>query len=523
MRATSIGHAGLLVETRQATIACDPWFEPQFFGSWFVFPRNDQLPRALMDAIEHPDYLYISHLHADHLDESFLREHMDKRATVLLPGFPSEEMERTLRAIGFTEFVHTKHGQPVELRDGLRVTIHVETSISDGPGGDSALLVDDGETRLLDMNDCRVHDVAALLDDGPVDLHWLQFSGAIWYPMVYDMPEDDKREAARLKVDAQFTRAIRYVQAIGARGVVPSAGPPCFLDPDLFGVNLIDGDEISIFPDQREFLRRLAAEGIHTGRLTIPGTCWDIGPETITVTHPMPDEEVARIFTEKRAYLERYQADWAPWLVAHRASWHPARPGLTERLRAWWEPLLVKAPALRRAVGAAALFRCGDEQILVDFPAGTVRAWDGEALFAFSFDIPRQLVETVVDRRAVDWSNALFLSCRFRAWRAGEFNEYLYNFLKSLSPERIERTEAEALAKRQLPLEVEEIELGDYVVERWCPHRKADLSVFGEVCDGVLTCHLHGWQFDLETGACLTATDRELRVRPAPTRPTPSA
>ena len=31
----------------------------------------------------------------------------------------------------------------------------------------------------------------------------------------------------------------------------------------------------------------------------------------------------------------------------------------------------------------------------------------------------RWLVETVVARRAVDWSNALFLSCRFRAWRAG--------------------------------------------------------------------------------------------------------
>ncbi|MEO7398449.1 MAG: Rieske 2Fe-2S domain-containing protein [Ilumatobacteraceae bacterium] len=33
--------------------------------------------------------------------------------------------------------------------------------------------------------------------------------------------------------------------------------------------------------------------------------------------------------------------------------------------------------------------------------------------------------------------------------------------------------------------------------------------------DGVLVCTLHGWRFDLETGECLTAADRKLRVRRA--------
>ena len=141
-----------------------------------------------------------------------------------------------------------------------------------------------------------------------------------------------------------------------------------------------------------------------------------------------------------------------------------------------------------------------------------MRAHDGEP-FAFSFDLPRPLVEAVVAQRAVDWSNALLLSCRFRAWRAGEFNEYVYNFLKSLSDERIVRAEAEARYRLAPPPEVEEIELCGYVMERWCPHRQADLSVFGEVEGGVLTCHLHGWQFDLESGRCLTAEDRHLRVR----------
>ena len=48
-------------------------------------------------------------------------------------------------------------------------------------------------------------------------------------------------------------------------------------------------------------------------------------------------------------------------------------------------------------------------------------------------------------------------------------------------------------------------------IERWCPHRQADLTRFGEIADGVLTCSLHHWQFDLETGRCLTSDDRHLR------------
>ncbi len=140
---------------------CDPWFVPAFFGSWFVFPRNDHLPERVQAALEHPDYLYISHLHADHLDLAFLREHIDRSATVLLPDYPTTELEQVLRSLGFERFVRTRHAHPVELPGGLTVTIHIETSISDGPGGDSALVVDDGDVRLLNMNDCRIHDLAA--------------------------------------------------------------------------------------------------------------------------------------------------------------------------------------------------------------------------------------------------------------------------------------------------------------------------------------------------------------------------
>ena len=258
--------------------------------------------------------------------------------------------------------------------------------------------------------------------------------------------------------------------------------------------------------------------GIDTAHLAIPGhhLRGHARPPSPSPTRS-PTTTVRAIFDDKRAYLERYAADWAPWLAEQKATWHRPTTDLVEQLRAWWEPLLALAPTLRQGVGRQRPHPDRGRRGARRLPGGEVRAHAGEP-FAFSFDLPRDLVETVVADRAVDWSNALFLSCRFRAWRAGEFNEYVYNFFKSLSEERMLRAEAEARYRLAPPPEVEEIELDGYVMERWCPHRQADLSVFGEVCDGVLTCHLHGWQFDLETGRCLTAEDRHLRVRPAPPR-----
>jgi UDP-MurNAc hydroxylase len=82
MKVTFLGHAGLFVETDHGSILCDPWFNPAFFASWFPFPDNQSVD---LEAIGHPDFLYISHLHHDHFDPAFLRDHVDKKATVLLP------------------------------------------------------------------------------------------------------------------------------------------------------------------------------------------------------------------------------------------------------------------------------------------------------------------------------------------------------------------------------------------------------------------------------------------------------
>lgn len=47
-----------------------------------------------------------------------------------------------------------------------------------------------------------------------------------------------------------------------------------------------------------------------------------------------------------------------------------------------------------------------------------------------------------------------------------------------------------------------------HTIQRHCPHREADLTRFGTVTDGTLTCQMHGWQFDLTTGRCLNSAGK---------------
>jgi len=101
---------------------------------------------------------------------------------------------------------------------------------TDGPIGDSGLALDDGEVRVFNQNDSRPLDLDHLASFAPLDAHFLQYSGAIWFPMVYNFHPKVKEAQGRKKRQTEMARALRYVTQVDARYVFPSAGPPCFLE-----------------------------------------------------------------------------------------------------------------------------------------------------------------------------------------------------------------------------------------------------------------------------------------------------
>ncbi|GAC1618017.1 MAG: MBL fold metallo-hydrolase [Ktedonobacteraceae bacterium] len=502
MQITFLGQAGLFIETKHGTILCDPWFNPAYFASWFPFPSNEEVD---LTKISKPTYLYLSHLHHDHFDPQFLKEYVWKEATVILPDFPLDLQEKALRDIGFTKFIKTKNYQVVDL-DGLRLTTVAMVAPIDGPLGDSGLIVDDGETRIFDQNDSRPIDIDKLIDLGPYDAHFLQFSGAIWYPMVYQFPEKMMQTLGRKKRENEMARALRYAQQLNANFIIPSAGPPCFLDDDLFGFNDFDRDSTNTFPDQTVFLEYLREHEQNNGRLMIPGSVATFSPDNCTVKHPLPEEQVQAIFTNKRSYLEAYRERKLPLIKAIKDSWPRGQVDIVSSLRDWFEPLLKIADLTCVGVNGRLLIDCGEQAVVIDFQQRRVYPWNNEE-WEYRFEIEPALIESSIVRHVEDWVNDLFLSCRFKAQRKGAYNEYIYIFFKALSPERIQYVEGYYAEKDP---EHQFFEVDGYRVQRRCPHLKADLTRFGKVENGILTCTMHGWQFELETGKCLTSDDRKL-------------
>ncbi|MCP3936605.1 MAG: MBL fold metallo-hydrolase [Actinomycetia bacterium] len=515
MRITITSHAGGLIETSGGSILCDPWFNPAFFGSWFTFPRTDTLD---FDLIAEPDYLYISHLHLDHLDVDFLRDNTSKEARVLLPDFQVSDLENELRDVGFKHFIRTRNDEPVELDGDLRIAIRSLRAPHIGPMGDSALVVADPSAVLLNQNDAHPADLDVVSQFGACDVHMLQHSGAIWYPMVYDLDPDEMVKLVGEKRSRQMRRAVEFIRMVNARFVVPTAGPPCFLDPELFQFNDFSSSEPdtapTIFPDASVFIDHMRSIGHDEGVLMIPGSSLEVGNDADgTVAHPITDDELHAIFADKRNYLLRYQADSSELLAREHGSWPTDKTDLVAELADWLDPVLAIADHTAAGIGANIIFETDDGlRIVFDMQQRCVReAADGEAA-PFVFCAHRPLVESSVRRRIGDWCNELFLSCRFSAHRDGPYNEYVYTFFKSLSLERMQVAEAH-YGSIVTETDFEWTECDGWIVQKRCPHQSGILDRVGSVKDGVLTCDLHGWKFDLPSGRCINSESVNLEVK----------
>jgi len=511
MRITGLGHASVLIETAHGTILTDPWVNPAYFGSWFPFPDNSRLD---WDAVGRVDYLFVSHLHRDHFDPENLRKHVSKQTTVLLPEFPTSELHDALLELGFSNFAQPINGEVMEL-DGLQVMIDALVSPTDGPIGDSSLWVYDGEQRLLNQNDARPAELSRFLELGPIDSYLVQFSGAIWFPMVYELPARAKQALGLSKRQRQFDRTLRYIEEAGARFVFPTAGPPCFLDEELWGFNDIFDDESNIFPDQLVYLDYLRARGHDEGRLLLPGSVATVTAESCTVVHPYDPQTIYASNDTKAAYLRDMQARRLPEVEAAKASWAHPEIDVLAALQDWFGPLLVEADHIARGIDGGIRLSCedaerGDVDVLIDFVAREVREYAGEKV-RYRFRTRRSYVEQLIFEHEIDWVNSLFLSCRFSAHRVGPYNEFVYVFFKCLNEERLQYAEG-WFAEQNVLEAADTVRFGEWDVQRRCPHLKADLERFGSLDGTTFTCQMHGWSWDLESGRCLTSVGHDIRA-----------
>ncbi|MGH2700799.1 MAG: MBL fold metallo-hydrolase, partial [Actinomycetota bacterium] len=142
MRVTALGHAGLRVETEQATVLCDPWFSPEgaFQASWHQYPSNDHL---LSDpTLVRPTAIAISHEHLDHVDPWFLAR-VPSGVPVIVPRYPSPALRRKIEMGGPRSIIELEQWETFEIASGTSIFFVSEPPMNH----DSAIIVQgDGHT-----------------------------------------------------------------------------------------------------------------------------------------------------------------------------------------------------------------------------------------------------------------------------------------------------------------------------------------------------------------------------------------
>ncbi|GEM_PF-463541 len=523
MRMTYIGQAGLVIEAAGATIVCDPWLSVHgaFNAGWFQLPANQHLLPWLQ--ARKIDYLYLSHSHLDHFDEETLAA-LPKDATLLVAAFPSKPWRKLVQGLGFARVEFLKTFEERELAPGLRATIvHAPTPFAH----DSALILEDVRSGqvIVNLNDCKIDEAQQQRIRGRhprIAAVLAQFSGATWFPFVYDFPEAERVAAARQKNRNGMRRWRGYMRALAPEWTVPFAGPPAILDPQT-GRYMRGPDTIfTTPPDLMEFLLEEEPEIAASTPLLLPGDALDFDREEV-----IEDAAAHAAFSWQQLddYIPGYAEQMRPYVAEAIARYPVPGEPLYPAFKAYFELLFAAAPRFSIAVDARVLFEvegCGGGRWLADFREQTVADFSDdprprEQLCDYSFRLESRYMQALIGYR-LRWDDFM-LSFRFRAWRpsVAAYNENLITFLRFAHPDEL-KVQDMLLSKASALYQSTSFTLqtagGAYAVQQFCPHMGEKLSQSCYDAErGVLVCPRHGWTFAVPGGECQNA---RARVRIAP-------
>jgi UDP-MurNAc hydroxylase len=513
---TSLGHAGLRIETADLRLLCDPWLSPHgaFLGSWFQLPDNSHLRTPqILDC----DWVAVSHEHLDHLDLPLLAS-LPEHVRVVVPRYPSPILRTRLQSAGVRHVIELDAWERLTLNTrGDWMTVIPEQSPM---CHDAAIMVVAAGRAIMHTNDARLSLTQARRAmaevGGPLDFMAVQMSGASWHPICYEYPDDVATRICAEKRTGKFKAVTRLLRGTQPSIAMPYAGPPCFLDPDQRPHNRWI-PEPGIFPDPAQAARWLADRLPGQSTLTLlPGDSVDLGSRRV-LSDPHWDDFA---WDDLDGYLDAYARRRAGEVATVHAAYPAPDPAsaLDERFAEHFRRLGSMSGYFLERIGLTLRFEVsgpggGTWDVVLGEPEVEVHLAPRRREAQYRMRLESRWLDAVISGRA-RWEE-LFLSLRFSAWREPDvYNDYLVGLLKHADPSALDAVEAYETARDPNDTVVVSSEEGSWEVSRFCPHAGEDLQVGSVVADGVLRCLGHNFDFDLSTGQCLNARCDPIVVRP---------
>ena len=298
MKFKILSHAGMSVEGNCKTLLFDPWLIGScYWRSWWNFPEID---RAEIDAIK-PDYIYLTHLHWDHFHAPSMRL-FGRDVTYLVPKIPGTRMVRDLRSCKFDNIVEIPHGDKFELWENCFLHSFQFGLFST----DSAAVVADGDTTLLNANDCKTFGLPLkqITNRFPkVDFCFRSHSSAT--PIPYTI-KGYKEKFPELRTAQQYIEEFTgFSLAVGARYAIPFASNHCFLHRETvqFNDTGVNPQMVADFYNSRPEAKAAGSECV----IMVPGSTWDSkdGFDLRTFDYSRKDEIIVEMQAKYAEKLEK--------------------------------------------------------------------------------------------------------------------------------------------------------------------------------------------------------------------------
>lgn len=231
-----------IIEMGKIRVLTDPWLtEGEYYGSWYHYPPFAESEINLLQY----DYIYVSHIHPDHLSEATLNKLPYKRP-ILIHKFSASFLKRKLELLGF-EVIECSNTTPYKFMNGSQLTIyaadncnpelcskflgcgHIETKIGSTQIDSLALFSYEGK-HLLNLNDCPYelarHTISKNgLDQLNIDLLMVGYAGAGPYPQCFHFDSVElKDNAAKSKQQQFLQQALNFIELVKPKVFAPFAG-----------------------------------------------------------------------------------------------------------------------------------------------------------------------------------------------------------------------------------------------------------------------------------------------------------
>jgi UDP-MurNAc hydroxylase len=420
-----------LTEAGGLRILTDPWLtEGAYQGTWFhthLLADAGIVPETFPKNIH---YIFLSHEHQDHLDVATLK-HFPRETPLLICRFATRKFRDYLEGLGFADIRELESGQPQALEGDVSVTIFSTVEYTN----DSAILIEHNGVRMFNETDCKLAfgDLERLAQRG-IDIGFYMFSGANWYPILYDYPEDVMLELVRVRRRALLRSLIQRVKLTKPRFAVPAAGPCTVLAPEMLSLN---EERHGIFIDPEAAVAEFGKAGLASQPLYMAATdTWDI-------VHGFEPHAPAAFRLPRTEYIRSASERMAPQIAAARAAEPSAHFGLGDSLVKYFDGIVgAQTEAVRQKINAKlALDVSGARggKWTVDF-SGSNGSFVREGIlpdWTYKIEVEDKLISPFVTGEEPFFED-LLLSLRFRcARRPDQFNEPLYHFLYEPDPEKL--------------------------------------------------------------------------------------